>query len=113
MGIGFIGVDAVLLDRICHLGDRYCTLVRQRAQRGQNNEMTVYLEVFAQAIAEVRAAKAICAQYRQTSAFGQERTDLVTEQLDIVGGDNNWTSRDRKSVVEGKRGDAGRWGNSE
>src|SRR5690606_19416436 len=107
MGIGFIGVDAVLLDRICHLGDRYCTLVRQRAQRGQNNEMTVYLEVFAQAIAEVRAAKAICAQYRQTSAFGQERTDLVTEQLDIVGGDNNWTSRVFQHALDIRLGSLG------
>src|SRR5690606_28390970 len=83
--VGFFRIDAVFLDGLGDLGDGDLALVGQRTQRGQDDEMTVDFEVLAQFVAEIRAAETIGAQHAIRAIFGHERTDLVGEQLHIVG----------------------------
>src|SRR5690606_6556600 len=85
VGVGFLGVDAVLLDGLGHLGRGHGAFVGQRLQRGDRHEATVHFEVLAQLGAVVRPAEAVGAQHAVGAALGDERTDLVGKQLHVIG----------------------------
>src|SRR5690606_22141684 len=88
-GIGLVGVDPVLLD---DRGDRFGRqrpLVDELAHRRQHDEVAIDLEMTSQAPAEVRPAEAVGAQHPVGAPLGNERADLVGEELGVVrGGDD-------------------------
>src|SRR5690606_5358347 len=83
--IGLLGVDAVLFDDRGNRLGRQRSLIDEFANRGQHDEVAIHLEVPAQAVTEIRAAEAVGAQHPVAAASGNERTDLVGEQLGVVG----------------------------
>src|SRR5690606_33583334 len=88
-GIGLVGVDPVLLD---DRGDRFGRqrpLVDELAHRRQHDEVAIDLEMPPQAPAKVRPAEAVGTQHPVGAPLGNERADLVGEELGVVrGGDD-------------------------
>src|SRR5690606_30405907 len=93
MRIGFFWVDTIFLDGLGNLRNRKHAFVSQAAQRSQDHEMAIDLEVFAQFVAEIGTPEAVGAQYSERAPFRDKGTDLVAKCLDVVRGDDNWARR--------------------
>src|SRR5262245_26850859 len=83
-GIGLLGIDAVLLERLRHLLGLHFALIGERLQRGDGDEVAVHLEEIAQPRARIGAPEAIGAEYLVRAPLRDERPDLLGEGLDVV-----------------------------
>src|SRR5690606_15971478 len=89
-GIGLLGIEAVLLDRVRNHRRLDCAVVGERLERSDRDPVAVQFEVMAQPLTGVRTAVAVGAEHAIGLALGHERTDLIGEHLHVVG------SRDRR-----------------
>ncbi len=87
--VDLVGLDAVLLDGLGHLGGGQLAVLGQGLERGHDDVVAVHLEVLAQLAAEVAAAEAVGAQHLVRPALGHERTDLLGIRLHVVGGSDH------------------------